>query len=55
MPMLLSINDTCKMLSIGRTKTYELIRAEEIEVVKIGNRTLVVRESIEKLVERKRS
>ena len=43
------------LLSFGRSKLYELIAAGEIEVVKVGRRTLVPRESLERFVARLRA
>ena len=42
------------LLDIGKTKLYELIAAGELETIYIGRRTLVLRASIEGLVERRR-
>jgi excisionase family DNA binding protein len=36
-----SISDTCRLLSIGRTKLYELIGSGEIPVRKLGKKSLV--------------
>lgn len=51
--MLLPINETAKILGIGRTLLYRLIGLGELEVVRLGARTLVIRASIEALIERK--
>lgn len=51
-PIFISINDFCRRFGIARTKTYELIGRGEIEVAKIGRRTLVSFESAKKLLER---
>ena len=40
-PFLLPIPATCEALGIGRSKVYELINAGQLEIVKIGRRTLV--------------
>jgi excisionase family DNA binding protein len=39
--LLYSISDTCRLLSIGRTKLYELIGSGEIPVRKLGKKSLV--------------
>lgn len=44
-PAAMSIPDWCRWSGHGRTKTYELIKAGEIEAVKAGSRTLVITES----------
>lgn len=51
--MLVTINEAAKTLGIGRTLLYRLIGLGELEVVRLGARTLVTRASIEALVDRK--
>ncbi len=48
--MTASINDTAKALGLGRTSIYSLIKAQRLEVVKIGRRTLVRVDSIHRLL-----
>ena len=50
-PIALSINDTAKALSLGRTSIYALIREGRLETIKLGRRTLIKAESIRRLVE----
>ncbi len=45
-----SINDTAKALSLGRTSIYALIGDGRLEAFKFGRRTLVKAESIRRLV-----
>ncbi|MCC2601106.1 helix-turn-helix domain-containing protein [Sphingopyxis yananensis] len=47
-----SVRETARMLSLGSTKIYELINSNDLEVVKIGRKTLIKRDSILALVER---
>lgn len=49
-PIVASINDTAKALSLGRTSVYQLIRDGRLETVKMGRRTLVRIESIRRLI-----
>ena len=49
------LRETCRHLCIGRTLLYRLIGAGELDVVRIGNRTLIPRESVEALIERRRA
>ncbi|MGJ3627813.1 helix-turn-helix domain-containing protein [Sphingomonas sp. MMS24-JH45] len=42
----LSINDARRAIGIGRTKLYDLINAGEIDVFKIGRRTLIPKASV---------
>ena len=46
---LTSVKDGRKAVNIGHTKFYELINEGVIETVKVGNRRLVVVESLRKL------
>jgi len=48
---LVSVNDTLTILGIGRTKLYELLKANEIEIVKIGNRTMIKRASLRRFID----
>ena len=50
-PVVLSINDTAKTLSLGRTSIYELINQGKLETVKIGRRTLVKMDPVHRLVD----
>lgn len=43
-----------ELTGIGRTKLYELIRSGEIETVKVGRCTLIIAESLKRLIERAR-
>lgn len=49
-PITISIADAARSLGIGKTKTFELIKNRQLEVVRIGRRTLVKTESIRGLV-----
>lgn len=52
--MLLTIREVCKQLDIGRTLGSRLINSDEFEVMRLGNRTLITRKSIEALIERRK-
>ena len=48
---LLTVKEVMSVLKIGRTKTYELIAAGQLEFIKFGTRTTRVKaDSVEKLV-----
>lgn len=51
-PITLRIPDACRLTGIGRSKLYELIKAGEIEIIKIGSITLVPMASLYALVGR---
>jgi excisionase family DNA binding protein len=50
-PRLVSIPKAAALLSIGRTKTYDLISAKVLETVTIGTRRLVTLRSIDRLID----
>lgn len=54
-PITLRIADACRVTGIGRSKFYELIKAGDIEVIKLGAITLVPMSGIQALLERGRS
>lgn len=49
-PLALSINDTAKTLSLGRTSIYALIRQGRLETIKLGRRTLIKSASVRRLL-----
>ena len=49
-PLALSINDTAKALSLGRTSIYAMIADGRLEAFKLGRRTLIRTESIRRVV-----
>ena len=51
-PLLVSINEATKVLSLGRTSVYELIHTGELETRKMGRRRLVTVASIKRLAEK---
>ncbi|OAN67258.1 helix-turn-helix domain-containing protein [Sphingomonas sp. TDK1] len=53
-PITLRVADACRITGIGRSKFYELIKAGEIDVIKVGAITLVPMTSINALLQRGR-
>jgi len=51
-PLVLSVNDAAKALSLGRTSIYALIADGRLEVLKLGRRTLIRMESVRRIVDR---
>lgn len=49
-PIVTSVNDAARALSLGRTSIYALINEGRLETVKLGRRTLIKVESIRALV-----
>ncbi len=48
---LLTIEESCQALGIGRTKTYELVMSGALASVKIGSRRLIAVTTIAKYIE----
>ncbi len=53
--LLLSVTEAARALGVGRSKTYELITAGELEVVHIGRCARVPVEAVEAYVDRLRA
>lgn len=52
-PITVPIPEFCRIVGIGRTVAFELIRKGEVTPVKIGRRTVVTVSSIEQLIDRR--
>jgi excisionase family DNA binding protein len=50
-PLAVSVTDAAKLLGIGRTVTYELIRCGKLQTTNIGRRNMVRMASIRQLVD----
>lgn len=50
-PLLVTIEDAIKLVSIKRTKLYQLINAGTIKTKKVGSRRLVLVSSLEELAQ----
>lgn len=50
----MSVNDACRLTGIKRTKMYQLISSESIQIAKVGKRTLVMTSSILSFLESSR-
>lgn len=49
-PLAYSINEACRVSSLGRTRLYQLISEGKLDVRKIGKRTLIPAASLRALV-----
>jgi excisionase family DNA binding protein len=49
-PLAYSINEACRVSSLGRTRLYELIAEGQLEARRIGKRTLIPAESLRRLI-----
>jgi excisionase family DNA binding protein len=49
-PLLVSPKESQRLLSLGQTKVYGLIKSGKLEIVKIGRATRIKRTSIDALV-----
>ena len=45
-----SIKETCDLLGLGKTRVYELVNAGDLQVKRIGRRTLVLADSLRALI-----
>ena len=45
-PLAYSPNEACKLLGLGRTKTFELIKNGKLKSFKLGSRRLITLEAI---------
>jgi excisionase family DNA binding protein len=50
-PLALSINETAKVLGLGRTSIYAMIGDGRLETFKLGRRTLVKTSSVRRIVD----
>ena len=50
MPMVLSVDDICDTLAIGRNKGYELINSGRIPAIRIGNHFRIPRDEVIKFI-----
>ena len=53
-PITVRVPKAAEMLGIGRSKLYQFIQSGEIETIKAGRATLVVVESLQEFVMRRR-
>lgn len=49
-PLAYSINEACRVSSLGRTRLYQLIGEGRLDVRKIGKRTLIPAASLRALI-----
>lgn len=50
-PRLLRVDDAARLLNIGRSAVYDLIRSRRLRTIKIGARRLVPREAIDEAID----
>jgi excisionase family DNA binding protein len=53
-PLAYSPLDAARRLGVGRSTIYELIKSGELEVSKLGTRTLIHADSCERVLEKSR-
>jgi excisionase family DNA binding protein len=54
-PLTVRTPEACRMTGIGRSKLYELIKAGEIETIKVGSSTLVTVAGLEAFLDKCRA
>lgn len=50
LPLAVSVNEACRMTSLGRTKLYAMMSAGDLPYRKIGSRTVILTTDIKKLL-----
>ena len=50
-PALITIDDAARLLSLGKTSVYELIRSKRLESVKIGKSLRIPSAAVSKFIE----
>lgn len=50
-PQVYSIKEACALSSLGKTRIYQLISNDKLQVIHIGRRTLVKAKSLHALLE----
>ena len=50
MELLLSVAESARRLGIGKTRFFELLKAEELHAVRLGGRTLIPIAELERFV-----
>ena len=53
-PICLRVPDACRFIGVSRSTLYVLIADRQIEVVKLGSSTLVLLDSLRRLIEERR-
>lgn len=53
-PISMRIPDACRFTGISRSTLYLLIASDEVEIIKLGASTLVITESLRRLVDARR-
>ena len=49
-PIVISIKDAAKALSLGRTSIYGLINSGRLDTIKLGRRTLIKTDSLRRII-----
>lgn len=52
---LLTVEDICRELGIGRSTAYKLLKKKKIKSCKIGSRLVVKKEALERYIEKQTS
>lgn len=51
-PLTITVDEFCRVVGVGRTTAYALLKTGEIARVKSGRRTLILVDSVEHWIER---
>ena len=50
-PLTVVVSEACRIMGIGRTRLYSLIKDGRLDIVKIGRRTLIRYDSLKRLAD----
>jgi excisionase family DNA binding protein len=48
--LLLTVSEAAEVISLGRTKTWQLIRTRELPAIRIGRRVLVPQQALQRWI-----
>lgn len=52
-PLTVRVREACRLTGIGRSKLYELIAGGDIDIIKVGNITLIPMGSLQRFLDRR--
>ena len=53
LPLTVRVREACRLTGIGRSKLYELIAGGDIDIIKVGNITLIPMGSLQRFLDQR--